>query len=203
MKYPPSITRPHSAVLALVLSCAPAFAPMAHADGAPAAHAGSARPARAADAPPSDASLQALFDVMHASKMIDGIWSQMSGMMDSTIQQANSGQPLNEAQKAIASDLARQMADTFRESLSWEKLEPVMKDVYRQTFSQSDIDGMVAFYRSPAGQSMVTKMPTAMQHSMEGMQGLMREMMPKIQKLAQEAAARIKAAADPAPAAQP
>jgi len=149
----------------------------------------------AADQPPSDASIKALLDSMHASSLMDNVWGQMQGMMDASVRQASEGQPMNEAQKAIAKDMTRQMTDIFRSSMSWAKLEPVMVDVYKRSLSQSEVDGMVRFYRSPAGKAVIQKMPLIMQNTMQAMQGMTQDMMPKIQKVAQESAERMKAAA--------
>ena len=151
--------------------------------------------------PPSDASIKALFEAMHASSLLDGIWSQMNNMMDSTIKQTTANQPLNEAQRAIASDMSRQMADLFKESMAWEKLEPVMAEVYKQSFTQADVDGMLKFYRSPAGLAVIQKMPVVMQNTMKSMEGMTRDMMPKLQQIVQDSAEKLKAAGS-APAAQ-
>lgn len=74
----------------------------------------------------------------------------------------------------------------FKEEMSWDKMEPLFVDVYKKSFSQSDVDGMIQFYKTPAGQSVVKKMPLVMQNSMQVMQQRMSTVMPKIMQLTEE-----------------
>jgi hypothetical protein len=157
--------------------------------------------AQAADAPPTDASVKHLLTAMHASKMMDSVWTQMDGAMKSSIQQATAGQPLNDAQKAIVDNMSGQMVRIFRESMSWDKLEPIFIRVYQKSLTQHEVNGIAAFYATPDGQAMLDKMPVIMQNTMQEMQAPMREMMPKIQALARESTEKLKAAATPEPAA--
>jgi hypothetical protein len=151
--------------------------------------------ALAADQPPSDASLKTLLDAMHTSQMLDTFRSQLDGMMAASAQQATAGQAMNEAQQAIAADMSRQMSEIVRDTMSWDKFEPVLVDVYRKSLSQSEVDGMIKFYQSAAGRAYLQKMPAIMQNSVQAMQGLSQEMATKIQKVARESVEKIKAAA--------
>lgn len=155
--------------------------------------------AQAADAPPSEASVKHLLTTMNASKMMDSVWTQMDGAMKSSIQQATAGQPMNDAQKAIVDDMSKQMVTIFRESMSWDKLEPIFIRVYRKSLTQHEVNGIAAFYATPDGQAMLDKMPVIMQNTMQEMQAPMQEMMPKIQALARDSSEKLKAAATPAP----
>ncbi len=83
--------------------------------------------------------------------------------------------------------------------MNWKKLEPVMVRVYQQSLSQSEVDAMTAFYRTPAGQAVMKKMPLIMQNSMHEMQGVMQEMMPRIQAVAKDSAEKLKKAGETAP----
>jgi uncharacterized protein len=72
-------------------------------------------------------------------------------------------------------------------------MKPVYMQLYRETFDQAEIDGLIAFYRSPAGQSFIAKMPKVMQKSMVVVQEQMRAMMPKIQEATAQAMEEAKA----------
>jgi hypothetical protein len=52
---------------------------------------------------------------------------------------------------------------------------------------------MLAFYKSPAGQAMIKKMPVVMQHSMQAMQQTLTPVMQKMQTIVQETVAEIEA----------
>jgi hypothetical protein len=59
---------------------------------------------------------------------------------------------------------------------------------------------MITFYKSNAGQAVIKKMPVVMQSTMANVQAQMSSIMPKIQKIQQEAVEQVKAKADAAPA---
>jgi uncharacterized protein len=58
----------------------------------------------------------------------------------------------------------------LREEMTWDKLRPVYVQIYQESFTQEEIDGLIAFYESPAGFAFVEKMPFVMQKSMSIMQ---------------------------------
>ena len=47
----------------------------------------------------------------------------------------------------------------IREELSWARLKPDFAAIYAETFSQHEIDGLIAFYQGPIGSALVAKMP--------------------------------------------
>ncbi len=80
--------------------------------------------------------------------------------------------------------------------LDWQKLKPQYIAIYDETFTLPELEGMLTFYRSPAGQAVVTKMPTVMSKGMAVGQDAMRDLLPEIQKMAADFAANIKKAQD-------
>jgi uncharacterized protein len=154
----------------------------------------------AQDAKPSEDSVRQLFEVMHSSKLLDAYMTQIDTTVRASMQQALAGQQLNPKQKKILDEMGRQIGSLVKAELNWPAIEPLMIDVYRNTFSQQEVDGMLAFYRSEAGQAVIAKLPTAMQQSMTGIQGHAQALTPKIVQLEKDTAAQLKAAADPQPA---
>lgn len=144
---------------------------------------------------PSEASIKQLLEVAQARKLIDSVMSQMDTLMLQTIQQATQGK---EVSPKIQKEIDKQQADVtglMKELLDWSKLEPMYVRIYQKTFSQSEVDGMIAFYKTPAGQAVIAKMPTAMQNTMDEMQQMMRPVMQKMERMQQDVATEMKAAA--------
>ena len=161
--------------------------------------------AYAQDAKPAEASIRQLFEVMHSSGLLDAYLTQIDGTVRASMQQALAGQQLNTKQKKILEDMGREIGSLVKAELNWSAIEPVMIEVYRNTFSQHEVDGMLTFYRSEVGQAVIAKLPTAMQKSMTSIQGHVKTLTPKIAQLEKDTAAQLKAAADPqsaAPSAQ-
>ena len=160
---------------------------------------------RAQAAQPSAESVKQLFQVMHTSSIVDTLTTQTESTVRASMQQAVTGQQLNAAQQQIIDDLQHKMFALVKEQLNWADLEPMMVDVYRSTFTQHEIDGMLKFYRSSVGQAVVAKIPAATQESMARIQNRLQSLTPRIMQLEQDASAQLKAAATPpaAPAAAP
>jgi hypothetical protein len=137
--------------------------------------------------PPSDASVKELLTLVEAQKMVDSMFGQMKGMMDSSMKQATQGKTLTKDETAAQEKLESKMLDLMKEELSWAKLEDLYLKVYRESFTQEEVNGVIAFYKSPAGQAYVKKMPVVMQKTMTEMQQRMGPMMQKIQAMTQDA----------------
>jgi hypothetical protein len=144
-------------------------------------------------APPSEASIKQLLEVAQSHKLVDSVMSQMDNLMEQTIAQATKGQQVSaKVQKDIDRRRA-ELAGIMKELLDWKKLEPMYVRIYQKTFTQPEVDGMIAFYKSPAGQAVITKMPSAMQTTIDEMQGTMGPVMQKMQQMQQDVVAEIKA----------
>lgn len=143
--------------------------------------------------PPTDASIKQLLEVAQARKLVDSVMKQMDTLMEESIAQATQGQKIPpKVQKDIDARRA-EVTGMMKELLDWAKLEPLYVRVYQKTFSQQEVDGMIAFYKTPAGQAVIGKMPAVMQNTIEEMQRTMGPVMQKMQKLQQDVAAGMKA----------
>jgi hypothetical protein len=143
--------------------------------------------------PPSEASIKQLLEVAQARKLVDSVMAQMDNLMQQTVAQATRGQKIpDRVQKDIDQQRA-EMVTMMKELLDWTKLEPMYVRIYQKTFSQQEIDGMIAFYKTPAGQAVLSKMPAAMQNTIDEMQQLMGPVMQRMQKMQQDVVAGMKA----------
>lgn len=150
-------------------------------------------PAIAAEPPASEASVRELLSVTQSKKLVDSTMGQIDAMMQNSMKQALGAQPLTADQQRGMDTMRTKMIALLREDMKWETLEPMFVDIYKQSFTQKEVDGMLDFYRSESGQAVIAKMPVVMQHTMQAMQGRMATMLPKIQQLQREAIAEFKA----------
>jgi hypothetical protein len=151
----------------------------------------------ALDAKASEASIRQLFEVMQSSKLLEAYLTQIDDTVRASMQQAFAGQQPTPKQQKIMESLGRNIAVLVKQELNWASFEPMMVEVYRNTFSQHEVDGMLTFYRSETGQAVISKLPTAMQQSMAGMQSHVKTLTPKIVQLEKDTVAQLKAAAEP------
>jgi uncharacterized protein len=151
-------------------------------------------PLSAPAAPPSDQSINQLLQLTKVDQLANSVFTQMDGMLKASIQQATRGKPLSADEQAILDRQQARMIGIMKEELSWDKMQDLYVQAYRDTFSQEEIDGLIAFYRTPVGQSFVNKQPELMKRTMTIMQQRLAPLMQKIQQMSEETAAELKKA---------
>lgn len=150
-------------------------------------------PAFAADRPASEASVKRLIEVTDSKKLVDNVMLQMDSMMKASMKQALADQALTAEQEKVMLETQEKLAGLVKDELKWEALEPMFLDIYQKSFTQKEVDGMLSFYKSPAGQAVIKKMPQVMQTTMQIMQARMSKLLPKIQQITEEGAEKMKA----------
>jgi hypothetical protein len=147
-------------------------------------------------APPSDGSLKQLLAVTQARKLLDGMRAQFDSLMNNAIQQELKGKtPTAKQQQAIA-NMRKRMVALMQGALAWEKIEPMYLRLYKESFTEEEVAGMLSFYKTPAGQAVINKMPVMMQKTMLELQKMMSGMAPQMQKIEQDFVAELKAASN-------
>jgi hypothetical protein len=121
---------------------------------------------------------------------------QVGGYIKNSMQQATQGKPVTPQRQAILDHMAQQMSDLVAETLNWDSLKPMYMRVYHESFTQSEIDGIIKFYKTPAGKAMINKLPLVMQNVMSEMQEMIKPMQSKMMQIQREAIEQIKATPD-------
>lgn len=115
-------------------------------------------------AAPTTQSLEALLELTQAEKLIDGMKPQINASIKAEIDKALAGRQINtEEQRAINKYLSRSN-EILNEYLNFERIKPTYIKLYSETFTQEEVDGMVAFYNTPAGNALIHKMPKLTQN---------------------------------------
>lgn len=128
--------------------------------------------------PESRAAAEKLLAVLKMDENFDNSIKQavqmQSGMLDKM--------GLSEEEKAAATKNMKESMSGMLEKFSWANTKGMFVDIYAEVFTGQELQGIIEFYESPAGQKFVEKQPQLMQVTMQKMQALMAEMMPEIQK---------------------
>ena len=136
--------------------------------------------------------LFALTHVDHLmAQMADGMLAQMNGMMKQQI----AGSDLNQKQQAIMSDFSTKVSGMVKAQLAWDKLRPQFTELYATTYTESEIDAILVFYRSPAGQTMLAKLPELNARSLQIGQSQVTTLIPQLRQMSQDFAQQMTAAA--------
>lgn len=144
-------------------------------------------PAPAAEAtvvdPAARAAARELLDAMNAKNVIDTLRQQM----DVTFDKLMADLPLKtDADRAAAQRAKEKAVALIDDMISWERMEPMMLRIYSKVYTAEELHDIAVFYRSPPGQKLLAKMPQVMQESMQESLQMMKDLMPKMQQLANE-----------------
>lgn len=146
--------------------------------------------------PASEASIRELLTVTQARELVDSMNTQLDEQMSTGIRIAlGERKPTPKQQRAI-DNMKGKMLVVMRGELAWERMEPMYIRVYRESLSEEEVAGMLAFYRTPAGQALIRKMPLMMQKIMPEIQGLMGSAIPKLEQAQREFMAEMNAAGE-------
>lgn len=121
-------------------------------------------------APASDASIDELIQVARMREqtdaMMQGMEKDFAMNMDGMMAGVVGHRKVSSETRQRIQGMQRQMVQILREEMAWENIQPIYRQIYKETFTQEEIDGMLAFYRTPVGQAMLQKMPQALERSM-------------------------------------
>ncbi len=142
----------------------------------------------------SPASIEKLLDVTRAETLVDSMYANLEQAMRGGMQQALQGQTLSDEQRRVIELAPKRFAEVMRQEFSWATVKDIYVQIYRESFTEEEVQGLIAFYVSPAGQAYVNKMPQVMQRSMFVMQQRMQPLMAKMKEAMQKAVEDAKAA---------
>lgn len=111
--------------------------------------------------------------------------------------------PLNPAQTKLTEDYQKQINTITMDEVGFDKLKPLIVQYYVDSFSEAELDGILAFYKTPAGQALITKTPDLAMKSTTLVQNRIKELQPKLASVTQDYVAKLKAAAGPSGGAAP
>ncbi len=157
------------------------------AEGGEAAGAAAQAPAAAGDAQASDAAILEMLQVMDAEHLVAGLKEQVNAMVSASMQQALRGKKLTPDVQAVIGRMQTKMLATADQMLSWDVLKPIYLRTYRESFTQDEIDSIIAFYKTPGGQALIKKMPMVMKNALDEILAMIAPMQQKFQQIQREA----------------
>jgi len=129
---------------------------------------------------PTQESLNKLFELTEVNNMIPQLQNQMDGMMNNMMQDMLKGKTVTPEQQKALDVFRGKVMKIQKDEINWEVMQPQISEIYQNTLTQEDVDGITAFYQSPSGRAFVKKMPQVIQQTMMMMQTVMVPMMKKI-----------------------
>ena len=137
---------------------------------------------------PTEAQVDRLLEVMRARETLDAIMPQVQASQQQMVAQLTAEEQLSAEERQRIERSAAESSAQMAEILSWEKMAPLYRDIYSNTFSADDVEAMIGFYSSEAGQNLLDKMPQLMENTMAAVQQMI---VPMLQELEQDITAEL------------
>jgi hypothetical protein len=136
-------------------------------------------------APPTDGSVDEMLKCLQVDKLLSqGLTQMTDGMtkaMEQRLQSTIGNREMTPAQTAAIDRFRSKFTRALQDDLSVAKVSAIYSQCYKETFTQDEVDGIIAFYKSPAGEAMSKKYPQVMQKAQSLMQAKIGPMSNKVQ----------------------
>src|SRR5436190_19055473 len=133
-------------------------------------------------------SIKQLLAVMELRKQVDTTMAQVDQMARASMNEILRNHPMTPEQQKVLDDTQGKTCAIIKEELNWDTMEPVYVKIYRESFTQQEVDGLIAFYQSSAGRALINKMPVVAQNTMVEMQKRMGPVVQKLQEVQRDMA---------------
>ena len=142
--------------------------------------------ASGARAAASAESVDRLMQAMKVQAQLEMIYSQTLPAMQAAMKQSLGGQMKSEEAQRMFDTVMPRVNAVIRDELSWARLKPDFATIYGETFTQQEIDGLIAFYQGPIGSALVAKLPQLALRSTQLMQQRMGPLMQKVMQVTKD-----------------
>jgi hypothetical protein len=135
-----------------------------------------------ADGAAKQAKVHELLVTMHMDHTVDSMMHSIAKQLFE-VPDANR---LTPAQQKLTQNFQDRAMKIVSDRVGWKAVEPDYVKLYENTYSEQEIDGMLAFYKSLAGQAMLAKAPQLSAGVMQIVHSHMGDYQPKMQALQDE-----------------
>jgi hypothetical protein len=156
-----------------------------------------------ADDASKQAKVRELFALLHVERISDQIKSNVMNQT-AAIPQQLFGPSMSPENKAKFEAFQQKVLQTVDAQVGWKVLEPEYVQLYAQTYTEDELNGIVAFYKTPAGAAMIAKSPQLSAKSIGLVQSKMAAVQPQLKQMVEDFVRESKPASTPtSPAATP
>jgi hypothetical protein len=110
---------------------------------------------------PSDESLLKMMNSLQLQVTLGQMVGQLDAGMKAGLKEMTKGKELDPVQTAELAQLESKISATIKDEFSFAKMKDIYLKVYGDMFTQEEVNGINAFYASPAGKAMIEKIPLA------------------------------------------
>ena len=139
-----------------------------------------------ADEASKRAKAEELFTLLHMDQTMEQITKNVMKQVQTMTESMPGADHATPEQKKLVADFQQRVLDLVNKRLGWKALEPDFISLYASTYTEEELDGIIGFYKSPVGQTMLEKTPELMTKSTELTQQRMREVQPEFNQMIED-----------------
>jgi uncharacterized protein len=139
-----------------------------------------------ADEASKRAKLHEMFQLAHIDRTMATMFAVQEKQLPMLMRKMLPGGTLTVEQQTDLDAFMLKVHNIVTQAASWDKMEPQFTDIYASVYSEQEIDGLIAFYKSPVGAEMVAKQPEIVERSQVVTQSLMQAVQPQVMQAAME-----------------
>jgi hypothetical protein len=108
---------------------------------------------------PSKESLEKLAELAKVALIHKSMLASFNQSVDESFTKVLRGAPPTPQDKAVLADIHAQISALLEPEMGGKQLEEMFEQVYAQTYTQGQVDSLIAFYGTPIGQVFAEKQP--------------------------------------------
>ena len=112
--------------------------------------------------PAQDATIEKLLILTDAQKLSESAVSDSDELIETTLKPVLQLDNMSAEKKKVIEAFLDKYKNIVKEEFSGEKMVPDYIRIYRETFTEEELQSLIAFYESPAGQMFIRKTPEIM-----------------------------------------
>ena len=140
--------------------------------------------ARADDAS-RHAKAEEMVTLLHTDRMVQQVSVNLIRQLSTAGDQIIGPNP-TQAKKDELAALEKKFSDMIDTQVGWKVMEPALVDIYASTFTDEELTAIVTFYKSPAGNALVEKLPAVNGQATQLIQSKLSALKPQIMQMYQD-----------------
>jgi hypothetical protein len=150
-----------------------------------------------ADETTKRAKVEQLLTLLKVDQLSDNVMNNLKRQVDAVGARA-AGPSSTPEQKKDFQDFQNSVTALVQKTIAWPVIKPDYIKLYSDSYTEPEIDAILTFYHSPAGQALLTKSPEVTTKSIAITQQHMQPIEPQLRQMAQDFSAKMQAAGPPA-----
>ncbi len=145
------------------------------------------------------AKIEEMLTLIKIDAMMKQVINQSMAQSQQMVKGMLGDHPVSESDRKIVDDFTSKAFNLISQAFDWQKLKPAYVDLYASSYTEEEVDGILAFYKSPVGHSMLAKTPDLVTKSGAIANARMQVLQPQMKELMNDFMSKLGSAQNASP----